>query len=152
MTSQKEQVVLKKFVAPILAGGMLLGGVAVTGTAYASTSTTSVAAPAHAGKSPVRSWLRAHRREIRRDGVAISAKTIGVSPKALVSELRSGKSIADVSGEHGVSTASLVSALSSAADTQINKAVASNKLSSAEAKTIEAALPTYLTKAVDHTF
>jgi hypothetical protein len=144
--------VLKKFIAPILAGGVLLGAVAATGTAYAAAPAASVAAPAHAGKSAVRAWLRAHRREIRRDGVAISAKTIGVTPKALVGELRSGKSIADVAGEHGVSAASVVIALTSAADAQINKLVASNKLTSAEAKKIETALPSYLTKAVNHTF
>jgi short-subunit dehydrogenase len=144
--------VLKKFIAPILAGGVLLGAVAATGTAYAAAPTASAAAPAHAGKSAVRTWLRAHRREIRRDGVAISAKTIGVTPTTLVSELRSGKSIADVAGEHGVSAASVVGALTSAADARINKLVASKKLTSAEATKIEAALPSYLTKAVNHTF
>lgn len=143
---------LKKFIAPILAGGVLLGAVAATGTAYAAAPTASAAAPAHAGKSAVRTWLRAHRREIRRDGVAISAKTIGVTPTTLVSELRSGKSIADVAGEHGVSAASVVGALTSAADARINKLVASKKLTSAEATKIEAALPSYLTKAVNHTF
>jgi hypothetical protein len=144
--------VLKKLMVPILAGGVLLGGVAATGTAYASTPTASVAAPAHIGKSAIRAWLRAHRREIRRAGVAISAKTIGVTPKALVTELRSGKSVADVAGEHGVSAVSVVNALASAADAQIAKAVTANKLTSAEAAKIEVALPGFLTKAVDHTF
>ena len=143
---------LKKFIAPILAAGVLLGGVAATGTAYAAAPAAAVAAPTHVSKSAVRAWLRAHRRQIRREGVAISANAIGVTPKALVAELRSGKSIAEVAGEHSVSVTSVVSALTSAADAQINKAVASNKLSSAEAKKIETALPSYLTKAVNHTF
>ncbi len=142
---------LRKVIAPVVIGGVLLGGIAAGGTAFASTP-AAVTAPATAGKSAVRTWVRAHRREIRRDGVAISAKTIGVTPKALVSELRSGKSIADVAGEHGISAQTVVNALNSAADARITQAVSANKLTSTEAAKIEAALPAYLTKAVNHTF
>jgi hypothetical protein len=45
-----------------------------------------------------------------------------------------------------------VNALVSAADTQINNAVTAGKLTSTEANNIETALPTFVTKAVDHTF
>ncbi len=142
---------LKKLAVPIVAGGMLLGGIAATATAYASTPTASVAAP-QANKSAIRAWVKAHRRAIAKAGIAISAKTIGVTPKDLVTELKSGKSIADVAGEHGVNVQAVVTVLDNAANARLNQAVVDHKLSSTEANKIEAALPGYLTKAVDHTF
>lgn len=142
---------LKKIAVPIVAGGMLLGGIAATGTAYAGTPATPVAT-ADVTKGALRSWVRAHRRELAKAGVAISAKTIGVTPQDLVTELKSGKSIADVAGEHTVSVQSVVTALDSAADARINQAVTAHTLSSAEANRIEAALPGYVTKVVNHIF
>lgn len=149
----------KKVIAPIVIAATLLGGVAIAGNAYASApaATVKAAQPTTAtssqpGTHPLRAWLRNHRRQLRRAGVAISARTIGVTPQALVTELRSGKSIADVAGQHGVSAQTVVNALVSAADSKINQAVADHKLSSTAATTIKAALPGRLTKAVDHTF
>ncbi len=143
---------LKKFIAPIAIGGALLvGGIASTGTAFASTPAAATAT-ASTAKHPARAWLRAHKREIRRDGVAISAKTIGVTPKALVTELRTGKSIADVATEHGVSPQTVVNALVTAADAKVTTAVNDHKLTAAQGTKIDAALPTYVAKAVNHTF
>ena len=143
---------LKKIIAAIVVGGALLVGVASTGTASATTPTVAVSATAPAGSHPLAAWLRTHRRQIRRAGIAISAKTIGVTPKELVTELRSGKSIAGVAGEHGVSAQTVIDAIVSAADTRVNQAVANNKLTSAEANKIESALPGYVAKAVNRTF
>jgi len=146
---------MKKVIAPVVIAGALLGGVAIAGAASASTSppaSTAAATPSttnQAGKPHLRAWLRAHRREIRRDGVAISAKTIGVTPQALVAELRTGKSVAEVAGEHNVGVQTVVNALENAADAKINAAVTDHKLTQAQAQKIEAVLPTYLTKAVD---
>jgi len=143
---------MKKVIVPVVIAGALLGGAAVAGAA----TSTSPAPPAVAASSPnhaahphLRAWLRAHRHEIRRDGVAISAKTIGVTPQALVAELRSGKSIAEVAGEHNVSAQTVVDALANAADARINAAVTDHKLTQAQAQKIEAVLPKYLTRAVD---
>jgi hypothetical protein len=147
---------LKKLIAPFVIGGVLLGGVAWAGVAGAAapaaTASASAAPVAHTGKHALRAWLRTHRRELRREGVAISAKTIGVTPKALVAELKSGQSIAEVAAAHGVSTQTVVNALSSAADAKISQAVTDHKLTSTQAAKIEAALPSYLTKAVNHIF
>ncbi len=104
------------------------------------------------GTHPVKAWVKAHRREIRKAGIAVSAKTIGVTPADLVTELRSGKSIAQVAAEHNVPSQTVVTALVNGADSKINQAVAANKLSSTLAKEIEAALPGYVTKAVNHVF
>jgi hypothetical protein len=142
---------LKRLVAPLVIGGALLtGATAVAGTAYAA---TPVASATKAGPTQtVKTWVRAHRRELRRDVIAISAKTIGVTQKDLVAELRSGQSIADVAAQNKVSSQTVVNALDGAADTAVNKAVADHKLSAAEAAKIEAALPGRIGELVNHTF
>jgi len=141
---------LKKTIASLVVGGALLGGVASAGTAYAAAPATATASSSTAGH-PLRTWLKAHRKEIRKAGIEISAKTIGITPKALVTELRSGKSVAQVAGEHNVSAQTVVNALVGAADTKVDQAVTSGKLTSAQAAKIKAALPGYITKAVDRT-
>ena len=139
----------KKIIASCVIAGTLVGGVAVGTAAYASSPSAPVSATAQTGSHPLRAWVLAHRRELRRDGVAISAKAIGISPQALVTELRSGTSIAEVAGQHGVNAQTVVNALDKAADAKINQAVTKHKLTEAQAKTIEAKLPARLTKAVD---
>ena len=139
---------LKKIIAPVVIAGALLGGVAVSTVAYAASPAASVTT-ASSGNHPLQTWLRAHRSELRRRGVAISAKTIGVTPRDLVAELRTGKSVAQVATEHSVSAQNVVNALDSAADTAITRAVTNHKLTQAQAQQVEAALPTHLAKAVD---
>ena len=144
---------LKKIIAPVVIGGVLLGGgIATTGAAYASTPAAVAPSTSTTGAHSVKAWVKAHRREIRKAGVAVSAKTIGVTPADLVTELRSGKSIAQVAGEHNVSSQTVESALVKGADGKINEAVSANKLSSTLANKIEAALPAYVAKAVNHVF
>jgi hypothetical protein len=152
--------VFKKVIAPIIISATLLGGVAIAGNAYASAPAATAQGAAHSTAAstqpgahhPLRAWLRAHRRQIRRAGVAISAQTIGVTPQDLATELRSGKSIADVADEHNVSAQKVVNALVAAADSTITTAVSDHKLDSTRAAKIEAAVPAWVTKAVDHTF
>jgi len=141
---------LKKIVAPVVIAGALLGaGLAASTSAYAAAPPTAASVTVHASKQSLRAWLRAHRVELRREGAAISAKTIGVTPQVLLSELRSGKSIAQVAGEHNVSAQTVVNALDSAADTKIAQAVTDHTLTQTQAQKIEAALPKYLTAAVN---
>jgi hypothetical protein len=142
---------LKKTIASLVVGGALLGGVASAGTAYAAAPTTTATASASTAGHPLRTWLKAHRKEIRKAGVDLSAKTIGITPKALVTELRTGKSVAQVAAEHGVSAQTVVNALVGAVDGKVDQAVTSGKLTAAEAAKIKAALPGYITKAVNRT-
>ena len=144
---------LKKTIASLVVGGALLGGVASVGTAYAAAPTATATASSSTAGHPLHTWLKAHRKEIRKAGIDISAKTIGVTPKALVTELRSGKSVAQVAGEQSppVSSQTVVNALVGAADTKVDQAVTNGKLSSAQAAKIKAALPGYVTKAVNRT-
>lgn len=142
---------LKKIVAPVVIAAVLLGG-AVTLTAGTASAATPAAASATSGHHAVKAWLKAHRHEIRKAALAVSAKAIGVTPQALKAELKSGKSVATVAGEHGVGTQTVVTALVTAADSQVDKAVTAGKLTSDEAAKVKAALPARVTKAVNHTF
>ncbi len=143
---------LKKFIAPAVIGGALLGGVVSAGTAYAAAPAATTTAPSQTAKGQLRTWVRAHRRELRKAGLDISAKTIGITPQALRTDLKAGNSIAGVATQHNVNPQNVVNALVSAADTQVNQAVSAGKLTSTEASKIEAKLPTVVAKAVDHTF
>jgi hypothetical protein len=142
---------LKKTIATLVVGGALLGGVASATTAYAAAPTTTATASSSTASHPLRTWLKAHRKEIRKAGIELSAKTIGITPKALVTELKSGKSVTQVAGEHGVSAQTVVNALVGAADGKVDQAVTAGKLTSTEAAKIKAALPGYVTKAVNRT-
>lgn len=148
----------KKLIAPVAVSGALLGSLVVGGAAYAAapTPTAPAAAAAHAAAhhtdGTARSRWKAHRRGIRAKVLAVSAATIGVTPKALVTELRTGKSIAQVAAEHDVSAATVIGALTSAADARVATAVKAGKLTQAQADKVTAALPARITKAVDHVF
>jgi L-aminopeptidase/D-esterase-like protein len=141
----------QKIIVPVVIVGSLLGGVAAGTAAYASSPSTPTAAATHPQSSqhPLHAWIRAHRRELRREGVAITAKTIGITPKTLVTDLRSGQSIAEVAGEHHVTAQTVVNAWNNAADSKINQAVTNHKLTSAQAQKIEARLPDRLSKTVN---
>jgi len=146
---------LKKLVAPLVLSGALLGSLAVGGVAYAAapTSGPTVTAPAasahHTDKGKLRAWLKAHRKAIRAQVVAISASTIGVTPQTLVAELKTGKSIAQVATEHHVDPSTVVTALSVAADAKVAQAVAQHELTQAQADRIDAILPARIARIVD---
>jgi len=144
---------LKRTLTSIAMGGVLLTGATTAGVADAAyASTPAVTSPVQSTDHGVGTWIRSHRRQIAHAVVTISAKAIGVPAQDLVSELRSGKSIAAVASEHGVSTQAVVSPLVGAADSAVEKAVANHKLTSTAAAKIEAALPGRVTKLVNHVF
>ncbi len=143
---------IKKVIAPVVIAGALLGGVAAGSTAYAATPATAASATAQTGKHQLQVWLKAHRKEIRKAGLDVSAQTIGVTPQALRAELKSGKSVAQVAGEHNVAVQTVETALTSAIDTKVDQAAMANKLTAAQAAAIKAAVPARVAKAVNHTF
>ncbi len=146
---------LKKLIAPVVVCGAMLGSLAVGGSAYAaSPATAPAAAPAaaHHANGTARAWWKSHRRSIRAQGLAVSARTIGVTPQALAAELRTGKSIAQVAGEHNVSASSVIGALTAAADAKVTAAVTAGKLTQAQGDKLSAALPARITKVVNHVF
>lgn len=143
---------LKKTLASLAVGGILVGGaVGLVGTGAASAATPAPAATSQASGHPFKTWLKAHRKEIRRAFVATSAKAINITPQQLVSELRSGKSVAQVAGEHSVGTQTVVDALVQAADAKISQAVTDHKLTTDQANKLQGLVPGWATKAVNHT-
>lgn len=142
---------LKKLIAPVVIAGALLGGAAGAASAGAATPAPATATVTPTAKSahPHGTRARKHRRQIRRAALAISAKTLGMTPKALAAELRSGKSIAQVAGGQ---TQAVINALVSAGDARVAKAVSNHKLTAAQGAKITAALPGDVNKAVNHVF
>jgi hypothetical protein len=145
---------LKKFIAPVVVSGALLGSLAVGTAAYAGTPTTTApaASATHHAAGKGHGWWKAHRRAIRAQGLAISATTIGVTPQALLAELKTGKSIAQVAGENNVAVADVVTALTTAADAQVAGAVKAGVITQAQADKITAKIPARITKIVNHVF
>ena len=144
---------MKRLIATVAVGGAVVMGAAtvgIAGAAYASTPTAAVTALHNSGT--VATWVRTHHNAIRRAVVTISANSIGVTPQDLVSELHSGKSIAEIAGEHSVPVQNVVNALVNAAQARIDQAEQHGRLNSTTASKMTAALPRYATKLVNHTF
>jgi hypothetical protein len=64
----------------------------------------------------------------------VSAKYIGVSPKALAAELKAGKSLAQVATAHGKTSAGLKDALLKPLKARLDKTVASGRITVAQAQ------------------
>jgi len=143
---------IRKFIAPILVAGALLGSLAVGGIAQAATATSTAVPPGHAATHPGYKWLKMHRKAIRRQAIAVSASIIGVTPQALVAELKTGKSVGQVAAEHSVSVSTVESALVSAADAKVAQALSAKQISQAQAARITAALPARIDKLVNRVF
>ncbi|MEI7859961.1 MAG: hypothetical protein WCI26_09025 [Acidimicrobiales bacterium] len=152
---------LQRRIASVILGGALLIGLAgvagSAGTAFAGVSApTTTSAPAHTGaqvaKAQAHAWLKGHRKSIRKAAIAISATTIGISPLALVVELKSGKSIAQVATAHLVDPQLVVDALTAAAQVKVAHAVTAGKLSQSKADAINSGLPGRIAKVVNHVF
>jgi hypothetical protein len=151
----KTKIIAASLAALTMLGGALGLALAETGSAGATTTPTTQSAPAapsaNAGHHG-RSFLRNHRKAVRREVVKDSAQTIGISDQDLVAALKSGKSIAEVAQSKGVDPQKVVDALVKDADTRIDKAVADGKISKDRADKVEAKLPAAATKVVNHVF
>ncbi len=144
---------MKKLIAPVLAGGILVGSLAVGGVASAATpSTTPSTHATHTGGRAARRWLRAHRKGLRQEVLTVSASTIGLTPQALRADLKAGASIAQVAAAHGSSASAVEAALTTAADAAVNQAESAGTLTAAQAAKVDARLPARIDKLVDHVF
>ncbi len=140
----------RRIIAPLVIGGTMLAGLGVSNVASAATPASN-ASTSHT-KGHIAVWVREHRAELRRDGLAISAKTIGITPQQLGADLKAGNSIAGVASQHNVGVQTVVNALVTAADGRINQAVSAGKVNATVAHRVEAKLPNRVTKIVNHTF
>jgi len=78
------------------------------------------------------------------------AKQLGMDPKDLLTELRSGKSLADVATAKGVDPQTVIDSLVAAANTRIEGAVASGKIDQAKADEMKQKLPDRIKALVNH--
>lgn len=136
-----------------LAAAPALGAGAATPAATAPSLSQSLSAAVPGAKTgALHQWAAAHRRAILRAVVVTSAKAIGVTPEALVADLRAGHSVAQVAAEHHVATAKVVGALVARGDAAVNRRVEKSKLTAAQAAKIRAALPRIAERIVGHQF
>ena len=133
-------------VATLGVGGLAVAGVANAAPAPALAPASASAAPA--ATSPTHP-VKALRRRLRRGIVVVSAKAIGITPQALVAQLKTGSSIAQVATAHSVNPNTVVTALVNAGTTRVNKAVANGKLSATCGAAVIARLPDLAQKAVN---
>jgi hypothetical protein len=134
-----------------IAGVSVAGAASNTGSSTASSSaatTATTAAPSATpkAKSPAARKARriARRQHIRRQAATLAAKTIGITRPDLVSELRSGKTIAAIATEHGVAPQTVIDAIEAAGQSKIDAAQAAHKITAERA----AKLKTRLDRAV----
>ena len=69
---------------------------------------------------------------LRREVVKSAAGAIGIDAKALVTELRDGKSIADVAAEHNVSLDTVKTQITNDVKSKLDQRVANGKLTPAK--------------------
>jgi hypothetical protein len=143
---------LKKTLAATVAATTLgVGGLALV---TAGGATASPAAGPSTPAAPAKSHLgrRALRRRVLRDAIKVSAKTIGIPPKTLVAELKTGKSVAQVATAHGVQPSKVIANLVTAGDKRVDQLVKSHRITAERGAKIKARIPTLAAKFVNHVF
>jgi polyhydroxyalkanoate synthesis regulator phasin len=78
------------------------------------------------------------------------AKQLGMDPQDLLTELRSGKSIADVATAKGIDPQTIIDGLVGSAGAQIDQAVKDGKLAQDKADAMKAKLPDRIKALVEH--
>jgi hypothetical protein len=84
-------------------------------------------------------------------GAGVVARYLGISPAQLRTELRTGKSLAQIATEHGKTVDGLKAAIVAAVKARLDKAVASGRLTAAQEKTILDRLSAHLDQLVERT-
>jgi len=90
---------------------------------------------------PHKGFVRAELRGFARDAVKLAAKTINITPKQLVTEVKAGSTVAQVAAAHGSSGQAVINALVAGIDKKIDSLVSAHKLTPAQGQTIEAKVP-----------
>jgi hypothetical protein len=135
------QLVAASVTAAILGtSGVAIAGAATSGASSAPAATTAATSTPAPGKAAPQVRRRRVRRLVRH-AIGLSAKTIHISRADLVSEMRAGKTVADVASEHGVKPQTVIDALVKAGQGRLDKAKAGGKLNDARYQRLEQRLP-----------
>ena len=146
----------KGLAAALVTGSLLTGGAVGTaffgpGTAGAQTSSSSDSQSTSPNSAPATPPDgRGPRGGPHHLNLSVAASTIGVTDDALRSALQSGQSIADVANANGVDPQTVIDALVADAKSHLADALASGKLTQAQADQISADLETRVTDQVNH--
>jgi predicted nuclease with RNAse H fold len=125
---------VKKLIASaLLAATITGGGVAVAATGPVGAQEPAAEAEAHPRKQ--------HHRQALRRAVKTSAEVIGITARELATELRAGRSIAEVAQAEGVEVAEVTDALVAKGTARIDQAVADGKITAERAAKAKARLP-----------
>jgi hypothetical protein len=134
---------IKQLIAGVVTAGVLVTGTAAVAGAATSSTTAPVAATAKAGRHH---HLR-HR--LLKAGAKVAAGTIGISTKDLVTEVRSGKSVAQIAQAHNVDPQKVIDAVVKAGDTKIDQLAQDSKITAERAAKFKDRLPQLVTKVVN---
>jgi hypothetical protein len=156
---QEECIVKKNILAigvltvALLGGATVLAATGLVGSAGAQTPTTAESMVTQdGGGHGLLARFRAHRQEVRKHTVQVTADAIGISTDELKSELKDGKSIAQVATEHNVDPQTVITAIDNDVNSRVDQAVADNKLTQDRADAIKARAPEVITRIVNHVF
>jgi hypothetical protein len=129
MTSKRTLFGAAAFTLALAGGGVagaLIGVPAISGAQDGTTSTTVAASTDSARPHPRPAVRRAARalREARTDSLQAAAKALGMTPEELRTELKAGKSIADVAAEKKVDVQTVIDAIVAARKADLEAAIA----------------------------
>ena len=104
------------------------------------------------GQHAAKAWFKAHQTSLRTYALDVSAATLGLTRKALLTEARTGESIAQVAEEHGVSAQKLTSVLTAATRARVDTAVRNHRLTRKQADKVDALLPAHLHELINRVY
>jgi hypothetical protein len=116
---------MRRFIVTAVAVGLLTVGTA--GVAAAQTTGGG------STSQPAGSQAKAHSRRPGVAVLAVAAKALGVTPRALASDLCGGQTVAQIASAHGKSTKDIVAALVKAADARLDRLVKAGRLDASQA-------------------
>ena len=135
---------MKKLVAAVTVAGVLVAG---GGTAWAAQPDGSGGSGASGGGA-AQQGRRGHGARL---ALQTAATTIGVSPEDLAAQIRGGKTVAAVAGEHNVDPATVVNAVVAALNQRIDQAAAGGKIDADRAAKAKEKVPDLANRFVNET-
>lgn len=128
---------MNKRIASVLLAATIVGGGAAVATSTPVAAAGAQEPAAEAAAHP----RKQHHRQVLRRAVKTSAEVIGITAKELGTELRAGRTIAEVAQAKGVDVAEVTDALVAKGTARIDQAVADGKITAERAAKAKARLP-----------
>jgi len=122
---------MKRLIAAVVTVGVVTLGTAGVASAQQSGGSTSPSSPPPS--SSTAPGTKAGHRGVQRAALRITAKTLGLKPKDLLTGLCGGKTVAQLASQQGKSVSDVTNALDQAADARIDKAQSAGKITAAQA-------------------